>query len=79
MQLPPLPRIAEEEELPAVIKVGLNEACQANFDSDSHSDLEDFYEHNTCVARPNMVDCGIQTSHIHFKKVANTSDFQKTQ
>jgi hypothetical protein len=57
--------------------LGLNEACQADLESGSESEKEDFYEH--CVARPNMVDCGIQTSKIHFKKVAKTSDFQQEQ
>lgn len=52
--------------------------CQANFDEGECSDQDDMYE-AWPGAKPNMVDCSIQTSNIHFTKITNSDSFKAKQ
>lgn len=50
-------------------------ACQASFADSESSAAEDTYDHQPSLTKPNMKDCGIQTSKIHFRKITESDSF----
>lgn len=65
------------EKPPIVLE---DNSCQADFEelkSDGEaSDVEDAYEYGL-GPKPNTMNCGIQTSKIHFRKITDTAAFQE--
>jgi len=57
--------------------------CQANFDDSDETEgadstTEDAYEYSI-GSKPNSMDCGVQTSQAHFKRISKSKAFKQEQ